>query len=144
MSCSVRTLRDRYLRETGYTIESYTAPRFKIMIGKRAITINNPGMLAYHDLHHVVSGYKTGLIDEGRVSAYELRGGSHLAIIFLLCIGAITIGAFFSPGKVWKAWKSARGTSTLYASTIPYERLLDMDIGELRASLNIPAAGFEE
>jgi hypothetical protein len=138
----VRTLRDRYLRETGYTVESYTAPRFSIKIGPWVLTVRNPGMVRYHDLHHVVSGYGTGLTGEAQVSAYELRGGCYSAIIFFLCVGAVSIGLVISPASVWRAWRDARGSSTLYSSNIPFETLLDMNIGDLRESIGIPSKGF--
>ena len=35
----------------------------------------NPGFLPWHDLHHVATGYGTGLIGEAEISAYELRAG---------------------------------------------------------------------
>lgn len=139
---NVRTARDRYLTESGYGLETYTDPRFTIGIGRLELTFRNPGKVHYHDLHHVVSGYKTGLVGEGEVSAYELRGGYHTFMIWFFCLGAVGIALLLSPRRVATAWRRAKGSRTLYDSHVPYEELLEMKVEDLRSMLNIPAEGF--
>jgi len=140
----VRAARDRYLEESGYSVEGYSDPRFSIAIGPLTLTMANPGKVHYHDLHHVVSGYKTGLVGEGEVSTYELRAGCNSLMILILCLGAGAIGFVLSPRRIINAWRRARSTKTLYGSAVPYETLLDMDLVDLRRSLNIPAEGFQK
>ena len=132
----------KYLDDNGYQVDGYIDRRFKISVGFLVLDFPNPGKLPYHDLHHVVSGYGTGLIGEAEVSAYELRGGCPTAMILFLCLGSISIGSVLSPRRVWRAWRIARGTSTLYDSSIPYKQLLEMDVHDLRGCLNIPERGF--
>jgi len=139
---NVRAARDRYLRESGYTVASYSDPRFSIAIGPLTLTMRNPGKVHFHDLHHVVSGYKTGLVGEGEVSTYELRAGCNSVMVLVLCLGASAIGFVLSPRRIIRAWRRARKTKTLYDSLVPYETILDMDLENLRRSLNIPAEGF--
>jgi len=55
------------------------------------IYLPNPGYLPWHDLHHVATGYKTGLIGEAEISAYELRSGCRSFFIIILCVGAMMI-----------------------------------------------------
>ena len=141
-SIKVLAARDRYLVDSGYSVETYRDPRFKITIGKFVLTVPNPGKVHYHDLHHVVSGYSTGLVGEGEVSAYEIRGGSHSLPIFLLCAGAVAIGFVLSPRRIVRAFRAAKGSKTLYRSQIPYETLLEMELAELRCQLNISVEGF--
>lgn len=138
----VRTARDRYLAESGYDLDTYSNPRFTIGIGKLNLTFRNPGKVHYHDLHHVVSGYTTGLVGEGEVSAYELRGGYHTFAIWFFCVGAVGLALFLAPRRIARAWRSAKGSNTLYDSPVPYEELLEMDVGDLRAMLKIPREGF--
>jgi hypothetical protein len=138
----VRSGRERYLAESGYSETTYSDPRFVIGIGKLNLTFRNPGKVHYHDLHHVVSGYTTGLVGEAEVSAYELRGGYHTFMIWFFSIGAVGIGLFLSPRRVIRAWRLARGARTLYDSPIPYDDLLEMELIDLRSMLNIPAGGF--
>jgi hypothetical protein len=138
----VRAARDRYLHVSGYSAESYSDPRFSVAIGRLTLSMSNPGKVHYHDLHHVVSGYSTGLVGEGEVSTYELRAGCPSLMILVLCLGASAIGFVLSPRRIIKAWRCAKQTRTLYDSLISYETLLEMDVVELRRSLNIPVEGF--
>ena len=133
---------EQYLRDSGYSADGYEERRFRVSVGPLVLTFPNPGRLRYHDLHHVVSGYRTGLVGEAEVSIYELRGGCPTKLILFLCLGSIGIGCLLSPRRVVKAWRNARGTRTLYDSPISYADLAEMEIAELRKSLNVPADGW--
>ena len=139
---TVRMGRDRYLKENSLSLESYTAPGFPIYVGKWAVYLPNPGLLPFHDLHHVVTGYGTGLIGEAEISAYELRGGCKSVMVFILCVGAILIAMFIAPRRIWRAWKRAAGTRTLYHTTTRYDELLEMSVADLRESLGISREGY--
>ena len=138
---TVRAGRDRYLTENSLSTESYTARRFPIYLGRQPVYVPNPGFLPWHDLHHVVTGYRTGLIGEAEISAYELRAGCGSSMVFILCVGAILITMFVAPRRVWRAWKHAKGARTLYHTEIPYEDLLEMTVTDLRESLGLPREG---
>src|SRR5258705_2248096 len=105
---TVRAERDRYLASNSLSVESYTAPRFPVYFFKWPIYLPNPGFLPWHDLHHVVTGYATGLIGEAEISAYELRAGYSSLMVFILCIGAIGVAMFVAPGRIIKAWRRAK------------------------------------
>lgn len=135
---TVRTGRDRYLEENSLSIESYSARRFPIYVGRWPVYVPNPGYLPWHDLHHVVTGYRTGLIGEAEISAYELRAGCGSVMVFILCVGAILIAMFVAPRRVWRAWKRAKGAHTLYHTKLAYESLLEMSVADLRAQLGLP------
>ena len=138
----VRVGRDRYLAQNNLNLSSYTARKFPVYFFKWPIWVPNPGYLPVHDLHHVVTGYSTGLIGEAEISAYELRGGCGSVMIFILCVGAILLAAFVAPKRIWKAWRNSRGAQNLYRTDIPYESLLDMSIGDLRQHLGLPRNGI--
>lgn len=141
---SVLAARDRYLAENGLDTSSYSDSTLPVYFWRWTVRFPNPGFLQYHDLHHVASDYRTGLVGEAEVSAYELRSGNLTALITMLCIGAI-IGAFFvAPGRVWRAWRRSRGTRTLLPPAVAYESLLAMSVTELRQHLGIPSGGFSE
>lgn len=134
---TVRAGRDRYLAENSLSPESYTAPGFPIYVWKWSIRLPNPGLLRWHDLHHVVTGYGTGLIGEAEVSAYELRAGCRSAMVFMLCVGAILFGMFVAPRRICRAWKRAKGTRTLYYADISYDEMLEMSVTDLRRHLGM-------
>ncbi|HEX8136644.1 MAG TPA: hypothetical protein VF544_03550 [Pyrinomonadaceae bacterium] len=139
---TVRAGRDRYLAANSLSLESYTARGFPIYVWRWAIRLPNPGLLPFHDLHHVVTGFGTGLIGEAEISAYELRAGCRSAMVFLLCVGAIFFGMFVAPRRIYRAWKGSRGARTLYHTAIPYDALLDMSVVELRRHLGLPPEGL--
>ena len=138
----VKVGRDRYLAENGLQLASYTARKFPVYFFKWPVWLPNPGFLPWHDLHHVVTGYGTGLVGEAEISAYELRGGCGSVMIFILCIGAIVFGMFVAPRRIWRAWRESRGARNLYYTSTPYETLLEMSVGDLRQQLGLPRAGL--
>lgn len=141
---TVRAGRDRYLAANSLTRDSYAERGFPIYVWKWAVRLPNPGLLHLHDLHHVATGYGTGLVGEAEISAYELRAGCRSFMVHLLCVGAILCAMFVAPRRVVRAWRRARGARTLYYTTIPYEALLDMSVAELRRHLNIAPEGVSE
>ena len=134
---TVRSGRDRYFADNSLTLDSYAERGFPVYVASWVVRLPNPGLLHLHDLHHVVTGYGTGLIGEAEISAYELRAGCRSLTVHLLCVGAILCALFVAPGRVVRAWRRARGARTLYYSTTPYETLLDMSVAELRRHLNV-------
>jgi ubiquinone biosynthesis protein Coq4 len=139
---TVRAGRDQYLAENSLSTDSYTARRFPIYVGKWPIYFPNPGYLPWHDLHHVATGYKTGLVGEAEISAYELRSGCRSFFIIILCVGAMMIAMFVAPRRVVRAWKNAKGTRNLYRGEVSYDALLEMQVEQLREMLGIPREGF--
>ncbi|HEY6190562.1 MAG TPA: hypothetical protein VIW80_23120 [Pyrinomonadaceae bacterium] len=139
---TVRMGRDRYLAANSLSLESYTAPGFPVYVGRWPVRLPNPGLLPLHDLHHVVTGFSTGLIGEAEISAYELRGGCRSVPVFILCVGAIFFGMFVAPARIYRAWKESRGARTLYRTSIPYDSLLEMSVVELRQHLGLPPEGL--
>lgn len=63
--------------------------------------------LKYHDLHHLVTGYSTGRIGEGEVSAWELGTGSMFvsATLGAMNLFALSTGLVLEPGRMWVAFR---------------------------------------
>src|SRR5262249_58177290 len=118
---TVRDGRDRFLAENRIGLDSYTAPGYRLYIGKLSVVLPNAGLLYLHDLHHVATGFGTGLIGEAEVSAYELRAGCRSVMVHILCIGAVLLGMIIAPRRILRAWKRSRGAQTLYYTAIPYD-----------------------
>jgi ubiquinone biosynthesis protein Coq4 len=111
-------------------------------VWKWPISLPNPGLLPWHDLHHVVTGYGTGLVGEAEISAYELRGGCKSVMVFILCLGAIFFASFIAPRRIWRAWRRAKNARTLYYTSLPYEEVLNMNLVDLRRHLGISPEGY--
>ena len=139
---SVREARNKFLAAHALDAASYATPRFSLHIGRWRVRVPNPGLLPLHDLHHVATGFGSGLVGEAEVSAFELRTGWGNLAVLGLCLGAVLFGAVTQPRRVWHAWTRSRGTRGLYRCGREYEDLLDMTVAELRGYMAIPPEGL--
>ena len=114
----------------------YAARRFVVGVGPVRLVLPNPGLLKFHDLHHIALGAPLGLLGEAEVSVLELRGGAPTALITALCLGSIAIGALLAPRRVLGWWRRSRGCRNLYGER--YEELLGLRVSELAARVSPP------
>lgn len=72
--------------------------------------------LKYHDLHHVATGYSTGRIGEGEVSAWELGTGSMLnsPLLGAMNLIALSTGLVLEPKRMWRAFRRGCRSRNLY------------------------------
>ena len=133
--------RNLYLAANSFSSRDYDAPTFTIgILGLSLKLPNTEGrkrVVPLHDLHHVLTGFGTDWVGEAEIGAWELRAGCNSFIAYFLNASAVIIGLFMSPGRVWRAFRAARGQRTLYYDPAPYDRLLQMTVGELRRRLGI-------
>ncbi len=148
-SMRVRDARDVYLAENGFTTEGYESATTSGSILGVKIRVPNPPAhqraIRLHDLVHVATGYGTDHAGEGEISAWQaargLRGtGAYVVAIILF---NTTIGAISAPGRTLAAARTAsRGEGSIFTAPLPYDALLELTVGELRALLSIPAEGL--
>lgn len=76
--------------------------------------------LKYHDLHHIVTGYSTGRIGEGEVSAWELGTGSMLdsPLLGTMNLIALSTGLVLQPRRMWRAFRRGWQSRNLYPLTM--------------------------
>lgn len=150
MDTTVRSGRDAYLAENGFTTESYEADRVPIALFGTTFNIINTAArkraVRWHDLHHVATGFGTDPAGEGEISAWELRRGlrglgPYVGAIVLSGLG---LGIMFAPKRTWRAWvASGKGHHNFFARDVAeYERMLEMSIAQLREELAIPPNGI--
>jgi len=138
---TVLAARNQFLRR--YNLEdTYSDEGFLLHFGRFKVRTMNPGLLPVHDLHHVATGFGSGLVGEAEISAFELRAGWGTPFILTLCLGAVAIGMILSPRRVIHAWRASRGARSLYRMEMPYDRLLAMPVGELRRLMSLPPEGL--
>ena len=87
-----------------------------------------------HDIHHLVTGYKTTIKEESEISAWEIASGckKYWAAFFINTSG-LMLGYVFNFLGVLRAFARGRKTKNLYDDAIPTEKAMDMSIGELKA-----------
>jgi hypothetical protein len=138
--------RDQFLAANGLKLADYAAPTFTIgFCGVPLKFPNTPSrkrVVPLHDLHHVLTGYGTDWMGEAEIGAWELRTGCTTFVAYFLNGGGVLIGLFLSPGRVWRAFRAAKGQRTLYRDSLDYDSILRMTVGEVRNRLGIPAPGI--
>jgi hypothetical protein len=97
-----------------------------------------------HDLHHVVTGYRTDLAGETEIAAWELASGCRRwAAAWVLNLGALGLGLVIAPRRMARAWARGRTTENLYGETGGIDHVLPREVGAVRAELGLdrPAPG---
>lgn len=147
---SVQRGRDAYLSENGFSVAEYDAPWTKVaVLGLRFAVPNGPrhrAAIMRHDLHHVATGYGTDLVGEAEVSAWELRRGLAGLGLYVgsLVLGIAAVGMVIAPRRTLRAWRASGSATSLFADPAPYDELLALSVGALRARLAVPEQGVAE
>ena len=137
----VREARDRYFTENGFSLAGYTDAWVKLKLGPIPFAFPNTearrAAVKLHDLHHVATGYATTWTGEAEIAAWELAGGCgrHVAA-WLLNAGAMGVGLWIAPRRVFRAWVRGRHSKTLYDRAFG-DDLLQLTVEALRARLNL-------
>lgn len=86
-----------------------------------------------HDLHHVLTGYRTDFLGELEIAAWELGAGcKSFAAAWVLNLGGVGAGLFRAPRRTFRAFVRGRRQESLYGEA-DVERLLETSVGEMRA-----------
>lgn len=135
--------RDRFLASNGFRIEDYFAPTYTVKFWRLAVRFPNTKAHQWatplHDLHHILTGYRTDWIGEAELAAWELRAGCKTFVVYWLDAAGVAIGLFISPVRVWRAFLRAKEQRTLYRNPALCELVWHMTVGEVRARLGIAA-----
>lgn len=145
MPQTVRAALDAFLTKNGFTTDAYTAPTVEIPM--RFFTVRLPNtdgrkkVVPWHDLHHVATGYGTDLVGEAEIGAWELRAGCTTVAAWVYNLMAVATGLFLAPVRVTRAFRDAKGQTTLYRLALGYDEALALPVEELRSRMGLPPAG---
>jgi hypothetical protein len=88
--------------------------------------------LAFHDLHHVVTGYPCTMKGEMQVAIWEFAADSYPSIFAkLFCLPLVAMGAVLIPRKLFAAYRNGIRSKSLFAQQ------LDSSV------MNMPAAALK-
>lgn len=86
----------------------------------------------FHDLHHILTGYRTNTVGELEISAWEIGAGCPNAkTAFVINLSGLASGMFFAHSRTFAAFRRGLRSRTLYAED--YERTLGEDVEAVRA-----------
>jgi hypothetical protein len=142
-SCqTLEEARRHYFDANGFAPDGgYGARWVRVDLGPLPFFFPNTGSrrraVRFHDLHHVLTGYRTDLLGEAQIGAWELASGCadhHWA--WYLNLAALGIGLFLNPKALWLAFVRGRHTCNLYRRSFD-ENLLKGSVGSVRAELRL-------
>jgi len=89
-----------------------------------------------HDIHHLLTDYKTNIAGESEISAWEIGSGcKKYWAATLINTSGVMIGIPFNFRRVLNAYSRGRRTKNLYHELYSMEEALEMNIGELKQKL---------
>jgi len=143
---TIATAVERYMKDNGFTREEYAAKSVPVKVGPVTFRLPNGAArqraIAQHDVHHVLTGYRTDLTGEAEIGAFELRGGCTSFFLWMINLAAVVAGLFIAPRRVLRAFRHARGAHTLYALELGASDVAPLEVEALRARAGIPRGGY--
>jgi hypothetical protein len=138
---TVGEARARYFAEAGFPPDGGYAAKFVQLAKLGPIPLGFPNSnsrrkaVVLHDLHHVVTGYKTDWTGEGEISAFEIASGcGRMWFAWYINLQGMLMGWLVNPGATWRAWVRGRHAGNLYLEGYS-EALLREPVARLRERL---------
>lgn len=90
----------------------------------------------FHDLNHVLTGYRTDIRGEFEISAWEIGAGCrNFWAAWALNLSGIAGGVFTIPRRTWRAFVAGRRSTAAYA--LDYEPMLDEQVDAVKQRLGV-------
>ena len=137
----MREARARYFAENGFGDGGYDSRFVKLQLGPVPVWIVNTKSrvrsVRLHDVHHVLTGYRTDVLGEGEIGAFELGAGcaDHVAAWYLN-LNALTLALLLGPARLLRAFARGRRSGCLYDREWD-EALLDETVAGLRRRIGV-------
>ncbi|HLL53697.1 MAG TPA: hypothetical protein VK447_09135 [Myxococcaceae bacterium] len=115
----------------------------KVMVGPLPFWFPNTSSrvraVRFHDLHHILTGYRTDFPGETEISAWELATGcADHGAAWVLNLAGMGAGLYFQPRAVFRAFVRGRHSQNLYRRTFD-DALLKQPVASLRRELGLDA-----
>ncbi len=139
--------RARYFRESGFADDGgYGDAWVDAKIGPIPMPFpNTPARVRavrYHDLHHVLTGYRTDYSGEVEIAAWEIGAGCKgMIAAWQLNLSAMASGILFMPKKTLQAFARGRRSQSLYG--LEFEPLLGWTVARTREAMRVPEGSVE-
>lgn len=144
---TLREARDEYLAENGFSTAAYTDKFVHFKFGPIYLafpsTRSRRAVIPFHDLHHVLTGYKATPIGEAEVGAWEVATGCRMLLAaWALNLFAMGIGLPFAPRHVYRAFIRGYRSRNLYGGEYT-EELLNTSLHEMRERLGLSVEAIQ-
>ncbi len=138
----VKDVLENFYKAQAFPEDGSTAKWFQVSYGPLKVFYPNPkkrrDLIKYHDLTHILTGYKTTWTGEGEIAAWELASGftaKHWAG-YLYSPLTLIVGIFISPRRVYKAFRRGLGQKNIYKLTMSISEIEDMQWADFKSLMN--------
>lgn len=141
---SMREARAQYFQVNGFGADGgYSDAWVDFKLGPIPFPFPNTAgrlkALAYHDMHHISTGYATDIRGEFEISAWEVGAGcKDFAAAWVLNLSGMAGGMLAAPSRTFRAFVRGCRSQTFYGRDV--EGVLGMKVGEARASAKLDGA----
>ncbi len=143
---TLREARRSYFLDNGFgTDGNYEEKWVKLKLGPLPYYLPNAPArvraVRYHDLHHVLTGYRTDWPGEFAISAWEIASGcADLYAAWVLNLSGMAGGLLTHPLSTFRAFVRGRRSRNLYRAALTDE-LLDERVDTVRQRLGLDRDG---
>jgi hypothetical protein len=140
-SLTLRAARVLYFADNGFPADGgYSAAWVDFKLGPLPMPFPNTASrvraVRYHDLHHLLTGYRTDIFGEFEISAWELGAGcKDFWAAWQLNLGGLSGGMLTIPRRTFRAFVRGLRSSSVYGGDL--EALLDRSVGDVRAECRL-------
>ena len=126
------------LPEDGGVSRKWAKMKFGPIVFPMPNTKGRKRSLLYHDIHHIVTGYKGVLRGETRIGAWEVASGcgDHYSA-WMYNLWALALGHFLYPRATYEAFIRGRHSTNLYGSGRAEDELLNSTVESIFESLSL-------
>lgn len=93
----------------------------------------------FHDLNHILTGYRTDIVSEFEISAWEIGAGCrNFAAAWVINLAGTAAGTFAAPIRTFRAFVRGRRQRASY--WLPYEAALEREVDDVKRELGVSEA----
>lgn len=136
--------RRQYFEENGFGEDGgYSKPYATVYLFGQPVSFPNTQgrkkAVVFHDMHHILTGYKTNNLGEAEISAWELGSGCFKnRFAWVINTFGLCLGIFKSPSRVFRAFVRGRSSQNVYGRDA--EHLLSRELSELQEEMGLTNA----
>ncbi len=143
---TMRQARARYFADNKFGDDGgYGSTWVEIKVGPLPVPFPNAPArvkaVKFHDLHHLLTDYRTDFNGELEIAAWEIGAGcGKYPAAWFINLTAMATGAFLAPRKVFRAFRRGRASQSLYAyADADFEPLLDREVEAVKRDVGTDA-----
>lgn len=138
---TMRTALRQYFDDNGFGADGgYAATWVDFKLGPIPFPFPNTDArkkaVKFHDLNHILTGYRTDTVSEFEISAWEIGAGCRdFAAAWVINFAGLAAGTFVAPVRTFRAF--VRGRRQRAAYWLPYEETLDRAVDDVKRELGV-------